>query len=436
MSAILPTSSTSLATDLEASYPDIVRQLTRSIGCPDRARELVHDTWLRLVCDAPPHAGVAHPRAYLLSTAQHLAIDRVRRGQRHDIVVDDLSLRASQSVPDIADQVAYRQALQAVERALAALPQRTRQAFLAHRLDGTGHDELAVRYGVSRSAIERDLQRGQAAVQLAIEHWHGLRSSRFNPAEARNGRRRSLSALLGVASLLGGAPALWGLWQQQVPQWQMALASPRGRLARHRLPDGSEVTLDADTQAQAAYYGARRELHLLRGAAFFAVARDADRPFSVRAAGTLVTVLGTRFSVEIDGGTEAPAVLVAVQSGRVRVQPNLADAGHHVELGAGEALDVETGNAGGPPEVRHRKAEAAPWREGWFSFADTPLVQAAERIRRYRAAPLEVHAAIAALPVSGEVRIASADEWLRLLPQALPVRVEGAANGGLKLLPR
>lgn len=435
MSAVLPTSSSGLAADLEACYPDIVRQLTRSTGCPDRARELAHDTWLKLVCGTPPDANVAHTRAYLLSTAQHLAIDGVRRRQRHDIVVDDLSLRVPKSEPDIADQVAHRQALQAVERALAALPQRTRQAFLAHRLDGTGQDELAARYGVSRSAIERDLRRAQAAVQLAIEHWHGSGAGRRSH-ESTTGRRRSLSALLGLAGLLGGAPVLWGLWQQQVPQWQTALATPRGRMARHTLPDGSELTLDADSQVQATYYGARRELRLLRGAAFFAVAHDADRPFSVRAAGTLVTVLGTRFSVELEGNAGVSTVLVAVQAGRVRVQPDLADPGSHVELGAGDALGIAASTAGGPPEVRRRKAEAAPWREGWLSFTDTPLGQAAARIQRYRAAPLEVHSAVAALPVSGEVRIASADEWLRLLPQALPVRVQPTADGGLKLLPR
>lgn len=435
MSAVLPSSSTGMAADLEAGYSDIVRQLTRSTGCPDRARELAHDTWLKLVCGTPPDTDVVHTRAYLLSAAQNLAIDGVRRRQRHDIVVDDLSLRAAHSVPDIADQIAHRQALHAVERALAALPQRTRQAFLAHRLDGTGHDELAALYGVSRSAIERDLQRAQAAVRLAIEHWHGPSTGRRSH-EAPPSRRRSLSALLGLAGLLGGGPLVWGLWQQQVPQWQAALAAPRGRMARHTLPDGSELTLDADSEVQAAYYGERRELRLLRGAAFFAVAHDAARPFSVRAAGTLVTVLGTRFSVELEGNAEAPTVLVAVQSGRVRVRPDQGDPGEHVELGAGDALSVLASTGRGPPGVHRRRGEAAPWREGWLSFSDTPLGQAAGRIQRYRSAPLQVHPSVAALPVSGEVRIASADEWLRLLPQALPVRVQTGTDGGLSLLPR
>jgi transmembrane sensor len=434
MSAVLPTSSTGLAADLEACYSDLVRQLTRSIGCPDRARELAHDTWLKLVSGPSPASEVVHARAYLLSTAQHLAIDGIRRSQRHDIVVDDLAQRVPKSAPDIADQVAHRQALHAVERALAALPQRTRQAFLAHRLEGTGHDELAAMHGVSRSAIERDLQRAHAAVRLAIEHWHGPGAGRRSQ-EASTSRRRSLSALLGMTGLLGGTPLLWNLWQQQVPQWQATLTTPRGRMARHTLPDGSELTLDADSEVRAAYFGTRRELQLLRGAAFFAVVHDASRPFSVGAAGTRVTVLGTRFAVDLDGSAGAPTVRVAVQSGRVRVQPEQASA-RSVDLGPGDALSVASDGAGGAPSLRRGKAEAAPWREGWLSFSHTPLGQAAARINRYRAAPVQVHPGAANLPVSGELRIASADEWLRLLPQALPVRVRTAANGELMLLPR
>ncbi len=47
-----------------------------------------------------------------------------------------------------------------------------------------------------------------------------------------------------------------------------------------------------------------------------------------------------------------------------------------------------------------------------------------------------MHLSVAALPVSGEVRIASAGAWLRLLPQALPVRVPTGTDGGLSALPR
>ena len=434
MSAGMPAASAGLASDFEACYPDLVRHLARRTGCPDRARELAHDTWLKLVCGAPGAADVQCARAYLFGAAQNLAIDHARRRERRASVLGDLALRASSSAPDAADQVAHRQALRAVEQALAALPQRTREAFLAHRLDGNGHDDLAALHGVSRSTIERDLQRAQGAVQAAIAQWHGGAAgaaSRTLPT----GRRRLLGALLGAGGLLVGAPWLIGLWRQQVPPWQQAMSTPRGQLARHRLPDGSALTLDADSRVLASFDGARRALQLVRGAAFFAVAHDAGRPFSVRAAGTQVTVLGTGFAVELAGSADTPVVLVTVEHGRVRVQPDVTrpDA---VVLGPGDALGITADVAGRMPHLHRGQADAAPWRDGWLSFSRTPLGQAAERISRYRAAPVHVHARVAALPVSGEVRIAAADAWLRLLPQALPLRLETAPDGVLTLLPR
>ena len=407
--------------------------MARSTGCHDRARELAHDTWLKLASGQPPATEVVQARAYLFSAARHQAIDEARRAQRHDAVLEEAARHAAQSAPDVAGQVAHRQALLAIERALGALPPRTREAFLAHRLDGAGHDELAAQHGVSRSTIERDLQRAQAAVQAAIERWHG-HDATASPTKSA-GRRRAMGALFAVAGITGGAPLLWRLWQQQVPQWQTALATRQGRLSRHALPDDSELTLDADSQVHAAYYSASRKLHLLRGAAFFSVAHDASRPFQVRAAGVLVTVLGTRFAVEMEGGPAATRVQVAVQSGRVFVQPDAAAAGG-ITLEPGEVLSIEANAGTGTPRLHRSKSEAAPWREGWLSFTDTPLGRAAERINRYRAVPLQVHPRIEALPVSGEVRIAAADEWLRLLPQALPVRVQVGPRGQLMVLPR
>lgn len=59
-----------------------------------------------------------------------------------------------------------------------------------------------------------------------------------------------------------------------------------------------------------AFNTSRRRIRLLRGRALFAVAREDDglgRVFTIEAPGALLTVLGTRFGVEIDG----PDVLVA-----------------------------------------------------------------------------------------------------------------------------
>ena len=44
-----------------------------------------------------------------------------------------------------------------IERALAALPRRTREIFLAHRLDGMGYAKIAEITGLSIRQIERHI---------------------------------------------------------------------------------------------------------------------------------------------------------------------------------------------------------------------------------------------------------------------------------------
>ncbi|RRD68151.1 hypothetical protein EII19_02805 [Comamonadaceae bacterium OH2310_COT-174] len=82
-----------------------------------------------------------------------------------------------------------------------------------------------------------------------------------------------------------------------------------------------------------------------------------------------------------------------------------------------------------------RPEDAAAWQHGWLLFDGEPLAAAAQRLARYHHAPIRVAPGAAALPVLGRVRIAMAYEWLRLLPQSLPVRVQRASDGGIDILP-
>ena len=158
---------------------------------------------------------------------------------------------------------------------------------------------------------------------------------------------------------------------------------------------------------------------LLAGAAFFEVTRDAQRPFVVDVpgaqGGVRITLLGTRFGVERLPGD---AVEVQVESGRVRVEA--LDAQGQVRsahaLADGEVLRVEGAT------VRQRDgAPAAPWRDGLVVFADVPLADAIERLRRYLPRPVELDAEAARLRLSGQVRIAQAEDFVRALPSAVSV---------------
>ena len=137
--------------------------------------------------------------------------------------------------------------------------------------------------------------------------------------------------------------------QSAVAILQNGQAAPRQFL----LADGSEVTLDVDSQVEVSSLGEARRLTLRRGRAFFDVAHDPAHPFIVSVRTRSVTALGTRFAVSDRVGDP----LVVLRQGRVRV----ADEGGHqkAELAPDQQLSLGRGGGGGPP-TPHRLARGEP----------------------------------------------------------------------------
>lgn len=424
--------------EFAATYRDLLRFLRRRTGNDETARDLAQDTWLRVaehhaagVGGACVPASPDHARAWLFTVADRLAIDHLRRQHHwHTELVPRLAAGPRQA-PDVAEAHAYAQALRAVEQALADMPERMRQVFVAHRLEGVPHDELALRHGVSRKTIEREVTRAMDLAQTALSNGAGPAEAAPPAAPARQGRRKALGALLGLAGLGSSTTLAWQLWREWVPQWQTTFATAAGRIGRLPLPDGSALTLDADSAVEVRLLAARRETRLLRGGAFFDVAPDAARPFVVLAGPARVTVLGTRFAVEMG----PRGVDVRVESGHVIVQGMAAEPTQpqQLELRAGDAARVASdGTVIATPA---RAAESvAPWRTGWLDFDNLPLGEAVAQLNRYRpGARVRVDPAASSLPVLARVNIARSNQWLQGLPAVLPVSVSIDADGGVML---
>lgn len=426
MNASTP-SNGALLSVFEQHYAELVRYIARRTGSMEDARGLAHDTWLRIAERAPDQdAELADPRAYLFTISHNVAMNHLRRGnwlQGYLAECEQIDGAAPAQAPDVAESAMYRQAVASVEAALAGLPTRVRDTYLAHGLHGERQVDIAARLGLSIDTVKRDIAQATRGIEQALHRWRHT-TDKDKTAAARTGRRRSLAALLGVFAVGVSGTAVWQHLQRESMRFQTTLATLRGRMLQRSLPDGSELTLDAQSRLDVDYTAARRLTRLHEGAAFFAVQRDVDRPFVVQALGVEVTVLGTRFGVEIDGGR---GVIVQVESGRVRVDAG----GHSAELGAGQSLRIAEA-----VQVLTSVAHPAAWRQGELEFDAVPLADALARVARYSPAALRVTPAAARLPISGKVRVAEAHGWLASLPSVLPVRVERQPDGSIDIAHR
>ncbi len=94
--------------------------------------------------------------------------------------------------------------------------------------------------------------------------------------------------------------------------------NPAGVKSKIKLPDGTVVHLNARSQLTLPkrFAADKREVYL-EGEAFFVVAEDSSRPFTVHAQGIATTALGTSFNIKT--GKKKSAIHIALVSGKVRV---------------------------------------------------------------------------------------------------------------------
>ncbi len=237
----------------------------------------------------------------------------------------------------------------------------------------------------------------------------------------------------------------WSTWQRQ-PVFEHIYTTQRGQQLQVHLPDapprasgseGSALQLDTATQVQVRLYRDRREVHLSNGQAMFAVHSDPARPFHVYVGGVQVTVVGTRFSVRhTDAGLSAGQTEVAVEEGRVRVQPDRREPELQaidppppaLELAAGQVVQADAQGRLGPV-ASHAGGRIAEWRSGRVSFDQTPLSEAIAEWERYGATGLVVRdPAVAALRVGGSYSVGQWQRFAETLPQVLPVRLVHRGN--------
>jgi len=144
-------------------YNDFRNQLKRRLGSEDLAHDAMQEAFLK-VNDLPASSSIQQPAAYLFRVALNIAEDQRRRDSRllTGVEISEL-IHITDEAADPARIAQGRSQVDAFERALRKLPERTQQMLLAARVHELPHAEIARRYGVSERIVSKELKR-------ALEH--------------------------------------------------------------------------------------------------------------------------------------------------------------------------------------------------------------------------------------------------------------------------
>jgi len=244
----------------------------------------------------------------------------------------------------------------------------------------------------------------------------------LDPHPDRPARPWYLAAALVVVLLfavVGASFVGWAYWRQQADYTNTYLTN-RGAQLDVDLPDGTRMTLDASTRVEVALYPTRRVVRLSTGQVVFRVPDD-GRPFEVQAGPLRIGAAGASVAVrhtpKVEKDTRGH---VAVETGIVPVR--LGDA--TVDLHAGEQVASDANGRLGAVSPVAPDAIAA-WRRGRVAFDTTPLVDVLAEFERYGPTGLvPADPKVGALPVTGTFDPRRPEDFRRVLPELLPVRLQ------------
>jgi len=201
-----------------------------------------------------------------------------------------------------------------------------------------------------------------------------------------------------------------------------------GGQKKFTLADGSVVALNTNSQIDVELRGDRRDVHLVRGEAYFEVVHDKTRPFTVYADQYVVRDIGTAFAVHL---LDKCLVNVRVTKGSVEIAARtrkgkvsdeakslgIVAAGHDVVFGQ----RIERAAVVSDAELGRKLA----WRQGQLIYSGQPLAEVLRDISRYSDIEIELaDPALRELPVGGAFSVNQTDAIFAALENNFGVHVE------------
>jgi len=236
---------------------------------------------------------------------------------------------------------------------------------------------------------------------------------------------------IAAAACLVVALLIWPQNQQAVES-SMRYQTALGEQQTIELEDGSTLTLNTNSRVSVSFDEKHRQLELIRGEAFFKVAKDPGRPFDVNAGSARVTAIGTAFNIY---RTEHSSDITVVE-GVVRVT-ELGDTGSRAPateiLRANQQLTATDKGlqAAAPANVSQQTA----WQRGELIANNMTLAELIAQIERYHDTHiLLTDASIATLKISGVFDLSDLSPILQALQVSLGVKAVPIDSKTLQLI--
>ncbi|MGN6828932.1 RNA polymerase sigma factor [Paucibacter sp. M5-1] len=149
-----------------------VRNALRRRGSSTQdSEDIVQEAWVRLTHYEREREAVADPEPFMMRIALNLSIDAHRMRVHHgeEVLAEEVVL--ADTAPSVEAVVLGRERLARLHYCLGRLTERSRDIFLAHRLDGLTYREIADQHGLSISTVEKHIAKVTMQLITGMQDW-------------------------------------------------------------------------------------------------------------------------------------------------------------------------------------------------------------------------------------------------------------------------
>lgn len=232
--------------------------------------------------------------------------------------------------------------------------------------------------------------------------------------DKKHSRRQAIAGFIGFAGLIGFSALGWQTYQytDRAPDFKTAVGERR----LVHLPDGSELTLDSQTQVDIQFNEKQRLVILRQGRIFIKTHPNADNnapTFIVQTRHGHIQPLGTQFSV--DQNTDSTQVSVTEKRVQVTNQYN------QKLIQSGQTLSFNQQNW---LVQRANLLNDQAWLKGLLIANEMPLSEFIKELARYSHQAIHLDAKVQQLTISGTFSLEQTQQTLDTLALTLPVSVK------------
>lgn len=160
--------------DLAALYaseaPRLLRFFRSRMGTGADSADLVQESFLKLARSSRSPA-IANPAGYLHRIARNVLFDLARSQRRRSDLFSDEPAAALRAVvpPEQGSALEAEELMTSYRRAVDALPPRTREVFLLHRVEGLTYKAIAEQLGIGARTVEWHIAEALVRIRRALD---------------------------------------------------------------------------------------------------------------------------------------------------------------------------------------------------------------------------------------------------------------------------